>query len=86
MMPVWIGGGGASTNKLARDLGVVLNLWNATTERLREAARFGEVSYAGPVPDNLFARLSELAEAGATWAVFSPDVKIAQLNEWRNGQ
>jgi alkanesulfonate monooxygenase SsuD/methylene tetrahydromethanopterin reductase-like flavin-dependent oxidoreductase (luciferase family) len=85
-MPVWIGGGGASTNKLARDLGVVLNLWDATTERLREAARDGEVSYAGPVPENLFARLSELDEAGATWAVFSPDVKIAQLSEWRNAQ
>ena len=85
-MPVWIGGGGTSTNQLARDLGVVLNLWGATTERLREAARLGEVSYAGPVPDDLFARLNELAEAGATWAVFSPDVKIAQLDEWRNAQ
>lgn len=85
-MPVWIGGGGPLTNQLARDLGAVLNLWDAPLDRLREAARLGDVSCAGPVPDNVFARLSDVADAGATWAVFSPDVKIARLVEWRNAQ
>jgi alkanesulfonate monooxygenase SsuD/methylene tetrahydromethanopterin reductase-like flavin-dependent oxidoreductase (luciferase family) len=85
-MPVWIGGGGPSTNQLAHDLGVVLNLWDAPTARIREAAQHGQVSFAGPVPDDLFTKLTELAGAGATWAVLSPDVKIAQLIEWRAGQ
>jgi len=47
---VWFGGGAAATNELARRLGVTINLWDATPERVRVVAATGSVSWAGPVP------------------------------------
>ncbi len=82
-MPVWFGGGAAATNELARDLGVEINLWNATPERLAVVGQSGPVNWAGPVPADLDGTLSSLARAGATWAVLSPPVNISQLGEWR---
>ena len=83
IMPVWFGGGAASTNELARSVGAQVNLWGATVERVREQAAAGPVNWAGPVPPDLFATLDGLRDAGATWAVFSPDVRIDQLVKWR---
>lgn len=85
-MPVWIGGGAQGTNDLARRIGVAINLWGVTPVRLRELARGGEVTWAGPPPDDLRALLDELRDAGATWAVFTPDVEIAHLQQWRESQ
>ena len=84
VMPVWIGAGAEATNTLARTLGVEINLWNATPARVREMSALGPVNWAGPVPDDLFTTLDELRDAGATWAVFSPQIEITRLKEWRD--
>lgn len=83
MMPVWIGAGGVATNALARELGVSLNVWDAPPERVRELTIDGEVTWAGPGSNDVGAQLSALLNAGATWAVFAPQVRIADLHEWR---
>lgn len=83
-MPVWLGGGGDATNQLARQLGAEINLWDASPERLSEVGRSGPVNWAGPVPEDLPSTLDALRDAGATWAVLSPQVEIAQLKEWRH--
>lgn len=85
-MPVWIGAGAEATNQLAREFGATLNLWDWSSERVALMAATGPVSWAGPVPKDLFATLSSLRDAGSTWAVLSPDVHIEQLREWRNAQ
>jgi alkanesulfonate monooxygenase SsuD/methylene tetrahydromethanopterin reductase-like flavin-dependent oxidoreductase (luciferase family) len=46
LMSVWSGAGATSTNQLARDRGVVINLWGTTPEEVRELARSGPVSWA----------------------------------------
>lgn len=86
VMPVWIGAGAEATNALARTLGAEINLWNATPTRVRELSASGPVNWAGPVPEDLFATLDELRDAGATWAVFSPEIEIARLKEWRDAR
>lgn len=85
-MPVWIGAGGDATNQLARDVGATINLWDWSPDRVAQMGETGPVCWAGPVPKDLFATLSALQEAGATWAVLSPDVSINQLREWRSRQ
>ena len=82
-MPVWIGGGAPATNDLARSLGVAINLWNATADRVAEVAATGPVTWAGPASEDLDATLDGLSAAGATWAVFSPEVGIERLVQWR---
>jgi hypothetical protein len=42
------------------------------------------VSWAGPVPAHLDVTLSALRDAGATWAVFAPDVDVNALRQWRD--
>lgn len=81
--PVWIGAGAAKTNALARELGVTLNLWGAEPARVRELAQEGPVSWAGPLGDDARARLDDLADAGATWAIASESRRIDELKEWR---
>ena len=71
---VWIGGGAASTNQLARDLGCVLNLWAAPVERVALCAQAGEVTWGGQLPRDrsvAASKLVDLADAGASWAVVS---------------
>ena len=85
-MPIWIGAGADATNQLACELHATLNLWDWSSERVASMAASGPVSWAGPVPRDLFGSLSALRDAGASWAVLSPDVKIDQLREWRNTQ
>jgi Luciferase-like monooxygenase len=84
-MPVWFGAGNDTTNTVARDVGAVLNLWNAAPERVLAIGATGPVSWAGPVPDDLDASLNALRDAGATWAVFTPDADIDALAKWRHG-
>ena len=82
-MEVWIGAGSSATNALAREVGAQLNVWNATPDEVRDHARRGPVTWAGPVPSDLHALLDAVAAAGANWAVLSPHVRLDALAEWR---
>jgi alkanesulfonate monooxygenase SsuD/methylene tetrahydromethanopterin reductase-like flavin-dependent oxidoreductase (luciferase family) len=86
VMPVWFGGGSPDTNALARTLGVEINLWDVTPDRVAEVGASGPVNWAGPAPDDLAGRLDALRDAGSTWAVFSPQIEIARLKQWRDSQ
>ena len=72
-IPVWIGGGLPKTVALARSLSVAVNLWEGGALQVAElTATHLEVTWGGPVGDTVAeatARLTEVAEAGATWAV-----------------
>ncbi|HEY5438033.1 MAG TPA: LLM class flavin-dependent oxidoreductase [Acidimicrobiales bacterium] len=85
IMPVWFGAGSDATNTAAREVGATINLWDASPEKVADVAKSGPVSWAGPPPDDLFATLDALREAGATWAVLTPQADIAQLGIWRHG-
>lgn len=82
-MEVWCGAGSPKTNQLARELGVVINLWDKEASEVRAFARSGPVSWAGPLKENVATKLDELEEAGATWAVASAPLNIDELEEWR---
>lgn len=82
-MPIWIGAGSDATNSLARELGATMILWDFSAPRVSAMSATGPVSWAGPSKNDLFATLNDLSDAGATWAVFAPDVSILQLHEWR---
>lgn len=81
-MPIWIGGGTEATNRLARSLGAEINLWDSSPEHLKHVGESGPANWAGPVPDDLAGTLDALRDAGATWAVLSPQIEIARLREW----
>jgi hypothetical protein len=83
-MPVWFGAGNDETNRVAREVGATINLWDATPERVREMASTGEVSWAGPTSKDLATVLSAVRDAGATWAVLAPDVDVKVLRSWRD--
>jgi alkanesulfonate monooxygenase SsuD/methylene tetrahydromethanopterin reductase-like flavin-dependent oxidoreductase (luciferase family) len=83
-MPVWIGAGAPSTNELARELGVTLNLWDASPATVSKMSAEGPVTWAGPVPEDLAGTLGALEDAGAEWAVLSPQADIAALAAWRD--
>ncbi len=87
-MTVWIGAGAQATNALAREVGATVNLWNATASAVRAASLDGPVSWAGPAPaPGAIARLlDELADAGATWAVFGADVDAGVVAGWRSAR
>jgi alkanesulfonate monooxygenase SsuD/methylene tetrahydromethanopterin reductase-like flavin-dependent oxidoreductase (luciferase family) len=83
LMPIWFGAGNDETNRVAREVGATINLWDASPQRVREVATSGEVSWAGPVPSDLTSSLHALRDAGATWAIFAPDVDVESLRKWR---
>ncbi|HVC68741.1 MAG TPA: LLM class flavin-dependent oxidoreductase [Acidimicrobiales bacterium] len=73
-VPVWVGGGSTATTELAADLGagVAVNLWAGQPAAVAALTGRFEVTWGGPVatePAELAQGLSELATAGATWAV-----------------
>lgn len=85
-MPVWFGAGATATNALARELGVTLNMWNASPESLADEARRGPVSWAGPAPSEsslTLQLLDDLARSGASWAVLGADLDLGAFSEWR---
>ena len=82
-MPVWFGAGSDETNRVAREVGATINLWDASPERVREMTTSGEVSWAGSVPKDFATTLSAVRDAGATWAIFAPDVDVDALRQWR---
>lgn len=85
LMPVWFGAGASATNELARELGATVNMWNASADALRDEARRGPVSWAGPAPARTeTARLlDQLVDVGATWAVFGANLDLDAVREWR---
>jgi hypothetical protein len=84
-MPIWVGAGSEATNSLAREFGATINLWDWSAPRVSSMSATGPVCWAGPAKGDLLTTLSALSDAGATWAVFAPDVSISQLHEWRGG-
>ncbi len=72
-IPVWVGGGHPRTVALAGPLGAAVNLWEGDPRRVAELTAAGvEVTWGGPVggtAPEVADRLSEVAGAGATWAV-----------------
>ena len=76
-MPVWIGAGAPTTNEIAARTGAELNYWQKVP-----AEPAGRWNWAGTARDDLEVQLDELAEAGSTWAVFSPTVDVARLGAW----
>jgi alkanesulfonate monooxygenase SsuD/methylene tetrahydromethanopterin reductase-like flavin-dependent oxidoreductase (luciferase family) len=82
-MPIWFGAGNDETNRVAREVGATINLWDASPQRLRDMSIAGAVSWAGPVPADLASTLDAVRGAGATWAVLAPDVDVEALRQWR---
>jgi len=73
-VPVWVGGGSVSTTELAVDLGpgAAVNLWSGQAPAVAALTARCEVTWGGPVAGDvpqIALALTELAEAGATWAV-----------------
>jgi alkanesulfonate monooxygenase SsuD/methylene tetrahydromethanopterin reductase-like flavin-dependent oxidoreductase (luciferase family) len=73
-VPVWVGGGSMTTIELAVDLGAgaAVNLWNGQPSAVAALSGRCEVTWGGPVAGEIpqiAQELSELAGAGATWAV-----------------
>lgn len=83
LMGVWCGAGSSQTNDLARRYGVEINLWDATPAKVRELARGGPVSWAGPLGDDAIAKLDELNDLNVTWAIASAPFKLERMKEWR---
>jgi len=92
-MEVWVGGGAPATRVIATAIGCTLNLWDVEVAEVLDASASGPVSWAGPAPSGagpidegaLAGRLAALAGAGATWAVFTPQVPIELLGRLRDG-
>ncbi len=84
---VWIGDGAPATRAIAASVGCTLNLWDAVPSRVAEAAQASAVSWAGPAPEcdgavdevGTAELYGALAAAGATWAVFAPQVPLELL-------
>ncbi len=71
-VPVWVGGGSRATTDMAARIGVAVNMWEGQPAALAAYAARGEVTWGGPVPGEvpqIAAWLSELSQAGSTWAV-----------------
>ncbi len=71
-VPVWVGGRSESTIAVALAAGAAVNLWEASPAEVAAHARRGEVTWAGPVPEDapsIGAHLRAMDEAGASWAV-----------------
>ncbi|HEY1825276.1 MAG TPA: LLM class flavin-dependent oxidoreductase [Acidimicrobiales bacterium] len=85
-MPVWIGAGARSTNEIAREYGVALNLWGVEPSRVASEARAGEVTWAGQLEGDVASTLRALEAAGATWAVAGTPAPIEDLKRWRQSK
>jgi hypothetical protein len=78
---VWVGDGAAATRRVAVEEGAALNLWDATPQEVREESRHAEVTWGGPARGPLAPTVARLADAGATWAVFTWPVDVEELAE-----
>jgi hypothetical protein len=82
---VWVGAGPAARVTEARAVGAALNLWDADAALVASRARGPEaveVTWGGPAPQGsatLESTTLELAQAGATWAIFGWPIDPAAL-------
>jgi len=82
---VWVGAGPAARVTEARAVGAALNLWDADAALVAGRAhgpKAVEVTWGGPPPKGaatLESRTLELAQAGATWAIFGWPIDPAAL-------
>jgi hypothetical protein len=82
---VWVAGGPAARLTEARAVGAALNVWDADPALVANRAHGPEaveVTWGGPPPRGgagLETSISELAQAGATWAVFGWPIDPAAL-------
>ena len=83
---VWVAGGLAARVDEARAVGAALNVWDADPILVASRSRGPEaveVTWGGPAPPRgvpLSSRwLVELAQAGATWAIFGWPIDPAAL-------
>jgi alkanesulfonate monooxygenase SsuD/methylene tetrahydromethanopterin reductase-like flavin-dependent oxidoreductase (luciferase family) len=79
----WIGGGSPETNAIAAELGSPVNLWSAAPERVAAVALTAPVTWGGVLgrDGDAPALLSELAAAGASWAIATWGAGLAPLLE-----
>lgn len=71
-LEVWVGGGSVATVELAVDLGASVNLWEGQPAVVASLVHRCGVTWGGPIHGGVgavAAWLSELASAGASWAV-----------------
>ena len=84
-IPVWVGGGLPKTIELAKPLGAAVNLWEGDPMKVAELTATGiEVTWGGPIGASsaeATARLTELAMAGADWAVCAWPASLEKLAE-----
>ena len=83
-IPVWVGGGARATNLLAEEAGAAVNLWNVQPAELADQSLRSEVTWAGPIGEDVpqvSRRLAEISDAGATWAVCSWPPSLEVLAE-----
>ncbi len=83
-VPVWVGGGSVATTAIAAEVGAAVNLWGGQPAALAALAGRCEVTWGGPVPGDvphIAEWLSELAGAGATWAVCAWPSSIEDVAE-----
>jgi alkanesulfonate monooxygenase SsuD/methylene tetrahydromethanopterin reductase-like flavin-dependent oxidoreductase (luciferase family) len=73
---VWVAGGRAARTVETRAIGAALNVWDAAPELVASRSQGPEaveVTWGGPPPkggETLESGMVELAQAGATWAIF----------------
>lgn len=85
-IPVWVGGGARTTAELAIEMGegVALNLWDAEPSAIASIAPRLEVTWGGQLQADVpqvVRWLSELDNAGASWAVAAWPRSLKQLAE-----
>ncbi len=85
-LTVWVGDGSAHTRRIAAEEGAALNLWGASPEEVRKEREHSEVTWAGPAEGPLAPTVARLADAGATWAVFSWPVDVDELAHARTAR
>jgi alkanesulfonate monooxygenase SsuD/methylene tetrahydromethanopterin reductase-like flavin-dependent oxidoreductase (luciferase family) len=84
-IPVWVAGGQAARVIETRAVGGALNVWDADPALVASRAQGPEaveVTWGGPPPKGgatLERRILELAQAGATWAIFGWPIDPAAL-------
>jgi len=69
----WVGASAPATQEIARAAGAAVNLWNVEPDLVRAEAGRGPTTWAGPLPSSprpAAARLRDLRDAGAAWAIW----------------
>jgi alkanesulfonate monooxygenase SsuD/methylene tetrahydromethanopterin reductase-like flavin-dependent oxidoreductase (luciferase family) len=90
---LFLGGTSAPIRALAAELGAEVNCWNMTVGETAAVAATSRVNWAGPVPfvegddsaKAMHQHLDAMANAGASWVIYTPGVNIDHLSQWTRG-